>query len=162
LVSKIFKIEGALMLWPWLFALLLLYLVVRAYQRKTAKRSEDSLEAQDNAQPKIQPWWFWGFHVAFMSFVALHYCFQPGRGNDDYFFPVFVGGMLLYFLFQFIREFFKQHAQYSIKSLLILTFCVAVLCSIYSCFGYHVVFIIVLFASAILSHYIQDRHKQEK
>jgi hypothetical protein len=36
----------------------------------------------------------------------------------------------------FIREFFKQKAQYTIKSILILTFCTAVTCSIYLYTGF--------------------------
>ena len=72
-------------------------------------------------------------------------------------------GICLCVLFiQFFREFFKQHAQYSIKSPFVLTFCVAVLCSIYKCFGYDVVLWISVIMFVMLTNIANDWRKTEK
>jgi hypothetical protein len=105
------------------------------------------------------PWWFYGFQFVIFCFYTYYMVFRNAR-NLDHFCLMIMGVYLCFMLFQFIREFFKQHAQYTIKSLLILTFCVAVLCSIYSCFGFHVVFWIIFLGGALMSMWVRNRYKK--
>ena len=56
-------------------------------------------------------------------------------------------------LIQFIRQFIKQHAQYSIRTMLIVTFVVAVLCSIYSCFGFSTVSWLIMILFVLVAMY---------
>ena len=64
---------------------------------------------------------------------------------------------ILILLVIFIREFFKQKAQYTIKSILILTFCTAVMCSIYLYTGFEglrytllvVYFLLLIYAASL-------------
>ena len=84
---------------------------------------------------KPSPWWLLGFQFIFFCLMAA----EGGWSNWGYDRYVFWGAILLLMLLQFIHQFIKQHAQYSIRTMLIVTFVVAVLCSIYSCFGFSTV-----------------------
>ena len=89
---------------------------------------------------KPSPWWLLGFQFILFCFIVA----QSGWGYRHYRHYVLWGAILLLMLIQFIWQFVKQHARYSIRTMLIATFVVAVLCSIYSCFGFDTVFGLVL------------------
>jgi hypothetical protein len=99
---------------------------------------------------KKPPWWFYGLQFVFFCLLFIT-IFRSGNRSNDCFYNSLIGICLSVLLIQFIREFFKQHAQFSIKSLLILTFYVAVLCSIYSCFGYEIMFWVIFISFMIIS-----------
>ena len=96
------------------------------------------------------PWWTYGLPFVICCLLFIN-SIRIGKGNLGYYFYSLMGICISIILIQFIREFFKQHAQFSIKNLLILTFCVAVLCSIYSCYGYEIMVLVLVISYMILS-----------
>lgn len=102
------------------------------------------------------PWWFIGFQFIFFCLLFTH----GGWKRWDYAHGVFVGAILLIMLIQFIHQFIKQQAQYSIKTMMIATFVVAVLCSIYSCFGFETVFWLIVIVYFITSICVASRTKE--
>ena len=93
--------------------------------------------------------------VLFIDFGPLRFRL---RNNYDYLYLTSMGVVLVYYFIRFIREFIIQRAQYSIKSILILMLCVAILCSIYECIGLYTVLYIILIISAIAAHMAQSKN----
>jgi hypothetical protein len=84
----------------------------------------------------IKPWWLFGMSCVYAVLILSY--LVPFLHEDNFLFIVpliMVGTLGLISFFNFVREFFRQHAQYSIRSILILTLCTAILCSAYSCIG---------------------------
>lgn len=98
---------------------------------------------------KPLPWWFLGFHFIFYCLIVA----QIARRQWHYSDYVVWGAILLLMLIQFIKQFVKQHAQYSIRTMLIVTFVVVVLCSIYSCFGFSTVSWLIMIVFVLVAMY---------
>lgn len=111
---------------------------------------------------KEQPWWLIGFYLSIMCLISTHVIFGPASKTRGYFYWFLVGFALLVYAVQFVRQFRQQHAQYSIRSLLILTLLVAVLCSIYTYLGFSAVVILLCLAFVVTSFYVHITDRQEK
>lgn len=76
-------------------------------------------------------------------------------------FPI-IGLSALLPLILLINDIIRQRPQYSLKAILILTFLVAVLCSIYKCFGFDGVFAVILSVYLVVPiyAYLRNRHKK--
>jgi hypothetical protein len=82
-------------------------------------------------------WWFWGccailcFHI---NVYIVREIYIGSVGSEGYlFYPAFVCCIL--FIIQCVKQFLKQRAQFSIRSVLLLTSYIAILCSIYVSLG---------------------------
>ena len=83
-----------------------------------------------------KPWWIVGLNFSYLCLWLLFLAKFLRKDNIGFLFPLSIIGIWVLVVFiHFIRDCYKQKAQYTIKSVLILTFCIAVFCSIYSCFG---------------------------
>jgi hypothetical protein len=100
------------------------------------------------------PWWLLGLNLVFFCLLFSRN-FSSLLNGHDYFLWAIMGVLLLTLFIQFGRQFRLQHAQYSIRSLLILTAIVAVLCSIYTYLGFFAIMIIVGLAQFAASIYWQ-------
>lgn len=105
---------------------------------------------------KQTPWWSYGIQVIFICLLFA----QGGWEGHDYRHYALIGTCLLIMLVMFIYQFIKQQAQYTIKTMMIVTFVVAVFCSIYSCFGFSAVFwllmIVYMITPFCASHWAGD------
>jgi hypothetical protein len=105
-----------------------------------------------------KPWWLTGLNCVFMCLV-LGYIVKFSNESinrnispyDEVFkiaqiaciIPLSIFGLAVLILFiRLVRDYFQQQAKYSIKSILILTLCVGIFCSIYACFGLGVVLLV--------------------
>ena len=132
----------------WVFAITLVLIVLAAI---LFRKKWEQWAGQTTATKRTSPWWMYGLQFVFFCLLFGDLFVQTRTGTVDYSRYLIPGICLGLMLFQFIREFFKQHAQFSIKSLLILTFCVAVFCSIYSCFGYQVLIWVLIGSYLIIT-----------
>jgi uncharacterized membrane protein YphA (DoxX/SURF4 family) len=105
-------------------------------------------------KPVNQPWWLLGLNVVFCCLLFSRNISSLLNGHD-YFLWAIMGVGLLALVVQFVRQFRLQHAQYSIRSLLILTAIVAVLCSIYTYLGFFAIMIIICLGQIAASIYWQ-------
>jgi O-acetyl-ADP-ribose deacetylase len=109
---------------------------------------------------KPQPWWLIGFQLIVFCVLVCRLFLHVGLANGGHFLYLLytVMGVLIFAtLFRLIDQFIKQQAQYSIRSMMIVTFCVAVLCSIYSCFGFETVYWLLMFAFLITAARVGKR-----
>jgi hypothetical protein len=89
----------------------------------------------EDKKPYLYPWWFSGLHLVFVCLMLWVFASINRDANIGYLFYSLFGFSLLGSAVTLIINFYKQRAQYTIKSILIVTCCVAVFCSIYTCFG---------------------------
>ena len=94
------------------------------------------------------PWWLLGLNLVFFCLLFSSNISSLLNGHD-YFLWAIMGVGMLALVIQFVRQFRLQHVQYSIRSLLVLTAIVAVLCSIYTYLGFMAIIVIAWFASVI-------------
>jgi hypothetical protein len=148
------------MRWPWIFLIfLIVYLAAAVINRLKRRQSENP---QEGAIPRKSPWWLYGFQFVFFCFYTYYSFFRTDNKIVDYDLLAMMGFCLVIMFFQFVREFIKQHAQYSIKSVMMLTVGVAMLCSIYSCFGLTVLLWTMLLLSLILSQWVRIRMEKSE
>jgi hypothetical protein len=146
---------------PWFHILLLsIVLVAVAAKVATMKRKTGGPGGNLPKTEKKPPWWFYGFQLAFFCLFTYYLFFRTETTHQDNYHLAIMGIFLCVMLVQFIREFIAQHAQFSIKSIMLLTLGVAVLCSIYSCFGLDVVILILLTAGMLISLWFQNRKEK--
>jgi hypothetical protein len=111
-------------------------------------------------RPNKKPWWYYGLMVIVFAQMLFYVKFKIA----SFAFIMLVINVML-FAAIFVREFIKQRAQYTIRSLLILTFCVAVMCSVYLYTGIKVVGmiinILILAAFFISIYYEPTRNKMD-
>ena len=100
-------------------------------------------------KPRQQPWWLYGFYLIAMSIWSYFVLSIRGISHNDYLTYAFVGVMVLVPLIGFVNAIIKQRAQFTIKNLMILTLCIAVLCSVYKCYGFFPIPIIIIIAYTI-------------
>lgn len=113
---------------------------------------DSPLEVRIVVRPKSKkqtPWWLVGFQLIFMCLVLAQTPWKPGDYSGNAFMVACVIGVLVIFVYQFI----KQQAQYTIKTMMIATFVVAIFCSIYKCFGFNTVFRLFMIAYLIAMFY---------
>jgi O-acetyl-ADP-ribose deacetylase len=91
---------------------------------------------------KQMPWWCYGVQLIFFCLLLAA---GGWRGHAGYQY-VFMGACAIFVLVTLVDQFIKQQAQYTIKTMMIATFVVAIFCSIYSCFGFDTVFWLVVTA----------------
>jgi hypothetical protein len=111
---------------------------------------------------KRQPWWLYGCWLVFITLFFAHLLYEEKKSDGlSILILIICVGYLLFGLGAFIYQFIKQHAQYSIKDLFTLTLIVAVFCSIYVCFGWHVLYFSMLILLAVITFYVNDiaKHK---
>jgi O-acetyl-ADP-ribose deacetylase len=105
---------------------------------------------------KQAPWWYYGVQLIFICLLLI----EGGWKGRDYSHYAFMGACVLFVLIMFIYQFIKQQAQYTIKTMMIATFVVAVFCSIYKCFGFRALFwlliIVYVIASLCASHWTRE------
>jgi hypothetical protein len=103
------------------------------------------------------PWWLLLSQVAYTLLMVYVFSVDNHDKITTYFvysasaFSIIVTAILA------LCAFYQQHAQYNIRSILILTFCIAVLCSVYVCCGLLVMFGLVTVLFLILNVYFMIR-----
>jgi hypothetical protein len=85
---------------------------------------------QDNRERFEPPWWLAGLDCIALCLISIYFDIKPFR-----IISLILGVYAIRKFIRFLRDFYKQRAQFSIKSVLIFTFCVAVFCSIYASLG---------------------------
>jgi hypothetical protein len=126
--------------------LILIIFALMAIPYAMAYRQNNKLTEAERKK-REEPWWIQGIYVAFPTLLLCDYIYDCVYERSAYsrlsynpFVLIMLGFSILMAIGQFIYLFIKQHAQYTIRDILVLTLIVAVFCSIYATFGWRTMF----------------------